>query len=272
MKRNKILLAIVAVNVVVFILCILTGFMAQRGWIGFMFASTLSLPSSFTALAHHFWSPLTYMVTHTDVFHILFNMLWLWWFGEVLATTQTNSRIFWIYLLSGLSGALFFVLSPLTPQGASLIGSSAAVLGMMSAAAFISPDVEFRIFLVGNVKLKWLALICVVLAFFGIGGGNSGGVSAHLGGVVFGLGYGLFYRYLPLIKGRLLRNREKKKRFSVIEEMRARQAFKPTKKDSERLDELLDKIRLSGFESLSDKERNELKFLSRRLGGKTHKS
>lgn len=267
-KGKQALAALIIINVAVFVLCVATGVMARSGWISGGMSAWLSLPGMPVELLKHPWTVLTYMVTHTDVFHILFNMLWLWWFGEVLTSVLTPRRVVWIYILSGLSGALLFCLSTLATghSGQSLIGASACVLGMMVSAALMQPDVEFRIFLIGNVKLKWLALVCVALAFLGIGGGNAGGESAHLGGVFFGLGYGLWYRYRqkhPAQRRRSAKAQEKP-RFKVSKR-RIRQLSTPTLSDEKRLDELLDKIRLSGFDSLTKQERLELEYLSRRL-------
>lgn len=268
-KGKQALAVLIIINVAVFVLCFATSLMASVGWMPSGVAPWLALPSSLDALLSRPWTPLSYMVTHTDVFHILFNMLWLWWFGEVLASVLSPRRVVLIYILSGLSGALLFCLSQLVifqPGQSSLIGASACVLGMMVSAALIQPDVEFRIFLIGNVKLKWLALVCVALAFLGIGGGNAGGESAHLGGVFFGLGYGLWYQYRLRhpAQSRSSEKADDTPRLRVSKR-HLRQLSTPTLADEKRLDELLDKIRLSGFDSLTKQEQLELQYLSRRL-------
>lgn len=258
---RKLLAWLTAINVAVFLCCAVSAYLSTRGYTGVSLLSLFALPSGIHSLLHAPWTPLTYMMTHIDIFHILFNMLWMWWFGEVLANTRTPAQVLWIYILSGLGGALFFLLTAMvtTSGGSTLIGASAAVMGMMTVAAILSPDIEFRLFLIGNVKLKWLALVCVVLAFLGIGGGNAGGQSAHLGGVITGLCYALTVKYRHLL------HRPRRKAHS-FDTSRIKMVAKATPSDHRRLDELLDKIRLSGFDSLTKREQNELRFLSRKLG------
>lgn len=257
---RRMLAAITGINLIVFLGCLLSGFGQWKGWWSFDILNVLGMSGDAGMLIRRAWTPMTYMFTQRDFLHILFNMLWLWWFGDLLTATQSCRRIFAIYLAAGLSGALVFFLATLTGffNSSLLIGSSASVLGMMAAAAVISPDTEFRFFLLGSVKLKYIAIVCAALAFIGIGGGNAGGESAHLGGLLFGLLYGLYWRgFFNRRRGPILGKKFDSKLIKSLS--------RPTVSEYARLDELLDKIRLSGFDSLSSKERNELSFLSRKL-------
>lgn len=159
-------------------------------------------------------------------------------------------------------------LPALCPPYSALIGSSAAVMAIMTATAFRSPDYTFHLFFLGDVKLKWMALAMILLAFAGLGGGNSGGQVAHLGGVLFGAVQGMLLRrgadiFTPRTSARGGRRtgpdipaRRRRNVISVMERHRL---------DSERLDQLLDKIRISGFNSLSRSEREELQRLSQKV-------
>lgn len=138
----------------------------------------------------------------------------------------------------------------------------------MTATALRSPDYTFHLFFLGDVKLKWMALAMILLAFVGLGGGNSGGQVAHLGGVLFGALQGLLLRrgvdiFAPRTASKPMRKtvpgiseRRRKNVISVLEQHRL---------DSARLDQLLDKIRISGFNSLSKSEREELQQLSQKV-------
>lgn len=84
----------------------------------------------------------------------------------------------------------FCGIAPAAP-GSFLCGSSAAVIAVMAAAGILSPDLEVRLFLFGNVRLKWLAIVCVALTFIGVGNESLGGLYAHIGGLAFGVVFAL---------------------------------------------------------------------------------
>lgn len=259
-RERRPLLAIVVINVAVFLICAIGGFLHGRGLIPFDIASFLGLPASTAALAARPWSPLTYMVTHTNPLHLLFNMLWLFWFGAIICTERKPAAVAVIYLTGGIAGAIFYIAAAyLFPSAHTLFGASASILAIMAAAAVIAPNVSFRLFLLGEIRLKWLALICIILAFIGAGGAA---FSAHLGGVIAGL---LF----PRLSTALTKRAAASKQFSPADVYRFKRAVKNSSmRDSRRLDELLDKIRLSGFDSLSAREKDELQSISQRIDPK----
>ena len=160
-RREPAIWCIIRINIGIALLCWLTSIIASAHDSGFSLASWLSVPASMSALASSAWSPLTYMFTQTHPLHLVFNMLWLLWFGQVLSEAAGQRHIWRGYIIGGLSGAFFFIVSKaLIPSlgGASLSGASAAVVAVMAEAALRRPDREFRLLLIGNVKLKWLMM------------------------------------------------------------------------------------------------------------------
>lgn len=210
----------------------------------------LTLPSSFAIFITRPWTLLTYMAIHFDVLHVLFNVLWLYWFGKILLNTLDDKHL-GIYFFGGgiCGGLLFLIASAIGLGGGWLCGCSAAVLSVMCGAAIKHPDMEIRLFLIGNIKLKWVALVCCILTFIG-GGGNQ---AAHIGGMLWGLTAG-FLKFPEL--SRHEKRRKPDKMIKVLNDRRT---------DMERLDTLLDKIKLSGYDSLSRKERKELNELAKRV-------
>ncbi|MDE6695290.1 MAG: rhomboid family intramembrane serine protease [Muribaculaceae bacterium] len=229
-------------------------------------AEWLTLPSSFAIFLTRPWTLITYMAVHFDVLHMLFNVLWLYWFGRILINTLFDRHLLLAFVGGGLAGGILFLLSAAAGFGSGwLCGCSAAVIAVMCVAAIRLPDHQINLFLIGEVKLKWVAVICCLLTFFG-GGGNQ---AAHIGGLLWGVALGLMLRagndpslWLSRLKwhpssnagGNSKRNADK-----MVKVLKDRQ------NDMQRLDQLLDKIRLSGYESLSRKERKELDDLSRHL-------
>lgn len=222
-------------------------------------AGWLTLPSAFSEFLTRPWTLLTYMAVQFDFFHLLFNVLWLYWFGKILLLTLPESRLAVYFIGGGLTGGVFFLAaSALGIGGGMLCGCSAAVIAVMCGAAIRMPDYQVHLFLIGAVRLKWVALVCCLLTLLG-GGGNQ---AAHIGGAVWGITLALMLRAgisLPAVfpaAGKRERNRKASRMVRILQERQD---------DMKRLDTLLDKIRISGYESLSRRERADLNELSKRL-------
>lgn len=267
LRGGEATLWLIVVNVAVFIAAwAVDAFVAARPaemW--------LPLRPSIAATLKHPWTPLTYMVTHFSLLHLLFNMLWLYWFGRMSESVTGSRRLIWAYIGGGLVGGLLYLGSAACgwiAPGAMLIGASASVLCIMTATAIRTPNLEVNLLLLGPIRLKWFALLCILLAMLGLGGGNSGGVVAHIGGIITGVAIG-FYEH------GILRRLKSKARFrmhrrAVRVELDRRAESRPAPEQQpmtpeQRLDQLLDKIKISGYGSLSKKERDELTDLSQKL-------
>lgn len=238
-------------------------------WLHFadFFTLWLTLPSQFDVFLTRPWTLVTYMAVHFDFLHMLFNVLWLYWFGNILLITLADRHLAYYFIGGGVAGGVFFLVwSALGPGGGWLCGASAAVIAVMCGAAFRLPDHEINLFLIGSVRLKWVALICCVLTFLG-GGGNQ---AAHVGGLAWGLATALMIRngFDPASR---LSDLFRKHGGSGKSGDRRRSpgkmidALQQHRNDTERLDQLIDKIRISGYGSLSARERKELNELSKRL-------
>ena len=220
-------------------------------------AEWLTLPSYFSLFLTRLWTIITYMFVHFDVLHMLFNVLWLYWFGKILLITLTDRHLLLAFAGGGLSGGVTFLAASALGYGTGwLCGCSAAVIAVMCVAAIRLPDHPINLFLIGEVKLKWVAIACCALTFIG-GGGNQ---AAHIGGLIWGVTLGFMMRQGYDLTMHIGTNRRpKRKADRVVRVLRDRQ------EDIRRLDELLDKIRLSGYGSLTSRERKELNELSARI-------
>lgn len=226
----------------------------------------LALPSAPDLLATRPWTVVTYMVTQFSPLHLLFNVLWLYWFGRILLLVLPTAYITRLYVGGGLTGAAAFIgVGFFGLHNDWLIGSSAAVMAVMTAAAVLMPDRHVQFLLVGAVRLKWVAGVAVLLTFLGIGGGGTGALSAHLGGVVFGLVPALVMRR-RLKRDDIVTAPTRRETPAIKRDVtQVSRALYTHRRDRIRLDELLDKISNSGFDSLSAREREELQELSQKL-------
>ena len=230
--------------------------------------------------AKHPWVIFTHMFTHVGFFHILFNMLVLYWFGRIAGDLLGDHRMLPLYLYSGLTGALIYLLtSPLFYEGSTLHGASGAIMGIVAAAGMTAPDYQMRLLFFGDVKLKYIVFGLLVIYLISLAGlDNAGGQMAHFGGAAFGFfyvhmlrqGYDLtkgFRRFVSFLKRtprKPSRLAKRKVPMEISYKSGARQSDIKTPPsvsymgEQERLDYILEKIKKTGFNSLNEEEK---KFL-----------
>ena len=148
-------------------------------------------PSELGKIPFRFWTIFTYMFLHGDFFHILMNMLVLFWFGQKLNDLLPNSQMFPIYIWGGIAGAVFFAIGfnlfpPFASYQGNLVGASASVMAIVLATAILNPKGTIHLFIIGAVQLQYVALVWVLYNLLVIPGGNPGGALAHLGGAFMG--------------------------------------------------------------------------------------
>lgn len=150
------------------------------------------LPSDPVKLLFRPWTLVTYMFLHASIFHLIFNMLVLYWFGRITNDLIHNSKIVPLYFLGGIAGAVLFLISfnafPVFWKSGSipLVGASAAVMAILFSAATLNPRANIRFIIIGNVELQYVALAMVVIDVISIPFTNPGGHFAHLGGALMG--------------------------------------------------------------------------------------
>ncbi|WP_374165654.1 rhomboid family intramembrane serine protease [Arcticibacter sp. MXS-1] len=221
----------------------------------------LSVPAYLPSLAGKFWTPFTYMFAHRELFHFFFNMLWLYWMGRIFEDFLNKRQFTFTYLAGGIAGAVLFIIAynifpafketvALSPP---LIGASASVMAIVVATATLLPDYSISLLFFGAVRLKFLVLVYVLLDVIGIAGLNAGGSIAHLGGALFGF---IFIKQLQAGHD-WSKIFDRKKRLRVIKnDTRSKQASSVP--DQEVIDNILDKISRSGYDSLTKKEKEQL--------------
>ncbi|MFN7707502.1 MAG: rhomboid family intramembrane serine protease [Sphingobacteriia bacterium] len=246
----------------------------------------LALPTHLASLLAQPWSLFTYMWVHDmrttvmgSVFHILFNMLWLYWVGgRILRPYQPDRRIWFLFVAGALCGACLTLLAyNLLPvfagQRGTMVGASAGVTAIMVAAATLLPNTALHLLFFGTVRLVWLVAAFLFIDFLSIAmSGNKGGVIAHLGGALFG------YLYMRSVKSghdwgqpffRLFSRRRRRSPLKIVAKKKAgvpqtgTYAGKPGKPSQAEVDRILDKIAKVGYEKLTQEEKQILFDASR---------
>ena len=268
-KENNGLIKIILINVIVFVsMSILEVFITLSGFgeLFNLFLNKLMLPASLKVFIFQPWSIVTYFFLHMNFMHILWNMLFLYWFGKIIHENIGNNAVISLYIIGGIIGGLsymaLFNVIPYYDNRVSeslMLGASAGVFSVVVGSATLLPNYTFYLLFLGPVRIKYIALFYVLLSFFDVTGSNAGGEIAHLGGALMGY---LYIRQLQngvnMGKGIIdilnIFNKNKKEVISKEEEKNE------IKKDisQDEIDKILDKISDSGYKSLSNNEKEKL--------------
>ena len=271
-KSANALFKLIYINLAVFVLVQIVhtlSFLFQSNNINIIYG--LGMPSKPVELLFKPWTIITYMFTHTGVLHILFNLIWLYFAGQIFLQYFNAKKLYSIYILGGLTGGAAYLLAyNLLPafanQTSQLIGASASVLAILFAAATYVPNYKVNLIFLGAVPIKYLAIASVFIDIMSIPKGNAGGHIAHLGGALIGMYFilkwkkgkditvsmeGLIDSFLNLFKKKHLKTVHKRPK--TDDEFRSDKADRSIK-----IDAILDKIAKSGYDSLTEKEKEYL--------------
>jgi membrane associated rhomboid family serine protease len=276
-SKGSNLTRLIYINVAVFFLITIVAvisFLLNDPEISAKALNLFSVPSSLKSLLVRPWTIITYMFVHEGIWHILFNMLWLYSFGKIFLEYLDQRKLVAVYLLGGISGALMYILSfNIFPAFSGVvadsvaIGASASVMAIVVAIAAYVPDYTVQLFLFGRIKIKYLAMAIFVFTSIMDFSVNSGGKLAHIGGAFFGYFYTLNLRQgkdlgkgfnkiidflVTLFKPRKNLKVTHKKATSEFE-------YNKIKKDHQaRINSILDKISKGGYDSLTKEEKETL--------------
>jgi membrane associated rhomboid family serine protease len=237
--------------------------------------SYLELPSGLSTLVVRPWTILTYMFLHTDVLHILFNMLCLFGFGQLFLLCFSPKQLLGVYLFGGVAGAVVYIASfNIFPYFAPvkehtlLLGASASIMAIIVAVATYSPNYDVSLFLLGRIKLKYVATITFLISLLSVTGENAGGELAHVGGALLGFwfakrmktGKDITKRFNLAIDKAIALFERKPRKFKVTQARPKsdRDYRHEQRNNEEELNRILEKIKRSGYGSLSNEERKTL--------------
>jgi membrane associated rhomboid family serine protease len=225
------------------------------------FFAQVSLPSSLDLIIQRPWSLITYFFLHIEIFHLIFNMMFLYWFGTIIQDFIGNKRLVQLFFYGGLAGAAAFILAMNTvsffiAKGPNFLnGASAGVFAVVVAAATIRPNYQVHLLLLGQVRIKYIAAFYVLWSFIETTGSNAGGNIAHLGGAI--LGFIFAKNFLAASKPQAIFE-IKIKEFAQVVKQQFQARKEPETVPEDELNAILDKISQSGYDSLSDYEQKRL--------------
>lgn len=268
---------LITINIMVYLICLVIQLLSNVS--GFLYADNshdfrqwiwdwLAVSSNWQQLAYKPWTLVSSIFIHANFSHILFNMITLYFAGSFFVQYFTDRQLYMVYFIGGLVGNILYILSynyfpvfAAVKASSYAVGASGAIMAVLVAIACKAPNYIINMWLLGTIKLKWIALILVIIDVFSIPGGNSGGHFAHLGGALFGCIYALYPMIMYYIKpiftrkhtfGNKTDNRQHS-RPKTDEQYNAERA-----EYRKKTDEILDKIAKNGYQSLSKEEKEFL--------------
>lgn len=276
-KQKDILMQLIIINIAVFILLAAFNVITKLFKLDdLLLINYIGISSDVSQLVK-FWTPFTYMFVHQDIMHILLNMLMFFWFGRMFLSYFNPKTLGSLYVLGGLAGAALYILAfntipyfldmPPTP----MIGASAAVMAIIFGVAFYRPEASMRLFFIGEIKIVYIAIFFFIMDFFALGSAsNEGGHIAHIGGAILGYIFAVQYRKGKDITRWVSRIIDSFANFSLKKNKKPKMKVKYKKREAEyeynarkntqqeAIDDILDKIKSSGYASLSKDEKKQL--------------
>lgn len=281
-RGNNAHVQLILINLVIFLVLIISNVFLDllMGTKAFEFVLTqLAMPSNINKFIVKPWTLVTYMFVHIGFFHILFNMLFLYWFGKLIQEYLGSARVVSLYVIGGMAGGIMYILLYNTMgfyadrvDSSILFGASAGVFAIVVGSATLMPNHTFYLMFIGAVRIKYIAIFYVILSFASITGSNAGGELAHLGGAMVGfffikqLNQGVDWSksvmgVIGFFKSFFVKQSKIKVSYSSRKsEQKDKQVnkSKSPKTDQEEIDRILDKISQAGYESLTKEEKQKL--------------
>ncbi|MCK8491705.1 rhomboid family intramembrane serine protease [Spirosoma sp. RP8] len=293
-KPNNTLVQLILVNTVVYLAVVIlyvASHVLKATAVYNLVIENLAIPASLGAFLHRPWTLMTHIFAHEEIFHILFNMLFLYWFGRLIDEYLGSRRLVGLYIMGGIAGGLFYLaMYNLVPyfqeqiMGSQMLGASAAALSVAVGAATLLPNYTFHLLFFGPVRIKYIVFFFVVLSFAQSVGPNAGGNIAHLGGALMGFfyvkllqngtdlgrpiywlvdGWSNLFRPKPAVKVSYRQRSNASAQGSVYASASGSPSSMSTP-DQDEVDTILDKISRSGYESLTREEKQKLFRASQR--------
>ena len=203
------------------------------------------------------WSLITYGFLHGSFSHLFWNMIMLFYFGNILVNYFGDKRLLNVFFNGILFGGIIYIISynlfpVFTGVSSKMIGSSAGVMAILFYITSYNPNHTIRFFFV-NIKLLYITVFLLVMDIIQIPVENSGGHIAHLGGAL--IGFLMFRSFKGIDFVDIYTNLNTKKNNKKI---KRNKTFSGSNFDQKKIDSILDKISESGYESLTKEEKNYL--------------
>ncbi len=287
-RTGDMIMRLIFINVGVFLALyvVATVFMLFYGMGGYdrffsYVTDWLALPLNFKTWIYRPWAPITYMFLHTSFWHLFWNIMFFYWLGQIAQNVLSDRRVLAVYIVGGLAGAIVATAAVMVFPGLQInavspvmLGASAAIMAVIMAGVTVSPDYGIYIFIFGPFKAKYIVGLFLLRDFIMIPQGNAAGLISHLGGAMMGWLFihqlrrgrdlsawlfGLTDALAAPFKGKPKGPQKgyvNPERFNKPKAAQPRTANDVSEQD--RVDMILEKIKQSGYDSLTKEEKDFL--------------
>lgn len=215
-----------------------------------------ALFSDFTIFKYRIWQFVTYSFLHADIMHLVLNMVMLYLFSQLFFTFFNEKQLLKAYFLGGIAaGVFYFVISNIFGLKSFVVGASGAIMAVFFTVVGYNSKMRVTIIIFGNIAIYYIALAFIAFDVVQLFFNNAGGHLAHIGGSIFGFCYG---KYLG---GFLWTNKQpakKKSPLRTVHKVNQDQRKSAQNDVQKQIDIILDKISKSGYESLTQEEKEFL--------------
>ena len=272
-KTGGIVIKLLFWNVICFLISLLFFFQFKVG--AFDFPTWIALSSNPSNFIFKPWTFLTYAFFHDGFWHLFFNMVVLNFSSSLFLTFFTPKQYLGLYILSAIFAGIFFVLGYYFLNiSSSIVGASAAIMGILVATTTYRPLMEIRLLLIGNVKLWHISAVIIILDLMQFRSENTGGHLSHLSGAFFGFIFikllqngtdlsTIVTRFIDFFANLFKKSdatpfKKVHKNFNRPVEKSVSSRIVVKDKMQQQIDEILDKISQSGYDSLTKEEKEFL--------------
>jgi len=275
-KKGSVTTRIIYINIGLFIFLRLLNVLLSGGKGNFDLLNYLSLPGDFNLFLLKPWTILTFMFFDSGFMSVLFNAVFLYWIGKIFLFYFDEKKLLGVYLLGGISGGIFFMMISLLFPGLSenmiavrLLGAAVPVISVIAAVAYYAPNYPIQLLLIGQIKMKHLAIISILLYVLGNSTANACINFAYLGSGLLGIYFAVNHRkgnditkyfisFLDKVYKLFERKYKIKSSSRIHTDKKEGQSGFKQEVDQEEINYILDKVRESGYDSLTKEEKRKL--------------
>lgn len=221
-----------------------------------MLLEQLALFSDFKIFNFRIWQFFTYSFLHSGVLHLLLNMVMLYFFSQLFFTFFNYKQFLQAYFLGGITAGIFyFLISNLVGFQSFVIGASGAVMAVFFTVVGYRPNMRVQLIIFGNIAIYYIALAFLCFDLFQLFFDNAGGHLAHIGGSIFGFCYG---KWLGGFSLKTMKKAKAKSHLKTVHKINQTKNKTDNNTVQKQIDVILDKISKSGYDSLTQEEKEFL--------------
>jgi membrane associated rhomboid family serine protease len=253
---------LIFINILVFLLSIVFFFKFRFGI--FDYPNWLALSSDYKEVIFYPWTLISYSFFHADPFHLLFNLIFLYFISNLFYTFFNTRQFLTVYFLGSFFGGIVYLLySNLFNHFSLIVGASGSVMAVFIAVAAYSPNMPLKLPLIGLVKIWHVALFYVFVDLLYLLSDNTGGHIAHLSGSIIGFVFAMLMKRGIDISAIFIFKKKKNTTFKKVYKNKPEKKYQSVRVSDvnftqRQIDEILEKISKSGYDSLTKEEKEFL--------------